>query len=49
MAYFVVSKLVEEIIEETLASLNDDYLVSIISWINENGGENTLKKFKVFI
>ena len=46
MAYYVLSKLVEEITEETLANFNEDFLVGMLSWTNENGGENTLKEFQ---
>ncbi len=46
MALTVLRKLVEEITEETLASFDDDFLTGMLSWLNENGGANTLKEFK---
>lgn len=46
MAETVLSKLIEEITKETLASFDDDFLTGMLSWTNDNGGANTLVEFK---
>ena len=46
MAETILSKLIKEITEENLSIFNDDFLTGMLSWINDNGGENTLADFK---
>ena len=46
MAETILSKLIKEITEENLSIFSDDFLTGMLSWINDNGGENTLADFK---
>ncbi len=45
MAMSVLSKLVEEISEDTLNSFNQDFMTGMLTWF-ENGGQSTLEEFK---
>lgn len=45
MAMTVLSKLVEEITEDTLDSFNQDFVSGMLTWF-ENGGQSTLEEFK---
>ncbi|MEG2000750.1 MAG: metallophosphoesterase [Evtepia sp.] len=45
MATTVLSKLVEEITEESLISFGQDFITGMLHWF-ENGGDVTLKEFK---
>ena len=45
MALSVLSKLVEEITEDTLENFNQDFVTGMLTWF-ENGGQSTLEEFK---
>lgn len=45
MAMTVLSKLVEEITEDTLDSFNQEFVSCMLTWF-ENGGQSTLEEFK---
>lgn len=45
MALNILKKLQEEITEDNLASFDDDFMTSLITWF-ENGGTSTLEAFK---
>lgn len=45
MAITVLSKLVEEITEDTIDGFNQDFMTGMLTWF-ENGGQSTLEEFK---
>lgn len=45
MAMSVLSKLVDEITEDTLDGFNQDFMTGMLTWF-DNGGQSTLEEFK---